>query len=350
MKKTPLRLAPSMVIVESTGEKGLFSLAPPHQGIDGEWTDRSGVIVYKWNEKSNRPNTGSANWKKRWSCCSEYDENAPPCRHGWHSWGIHKMSKQFVLTTGDSNQAMSSNTINLILIIQLPILVLLLLRRDPVSELAVGSVRSLLDLGDEPLLPPLGYVIHVLGRVPLARIAAVSAVACCSCRRPYIEYGDTVSASDGGAGDSSMEAAAAAVKATDNGGDGGGEGDGLWCLTVKKAEDEKMVAMGIVVVDKYMSASHQNGCLIKQNDQQKKYKHTAIAARDTAKEDTNIAVETGNAKEAPVSASGAASGEGEGAMSSWATAEIAMEKTKTAMAKMIANAFDCAIAGFGAKE
>ncbi|KAK6928719.1 hypothetical protein RJ641_004927 [Dillenia turbinata] len=68
----------------TTGEKGLFALAPPHQGIDGEWTDRSGVIVYKWNEKSNRPNTGSANWKKRWSCCQEYDANAPPCRRGWH--------------------------------------------------------------------------------------------------------------------------------------------------------------------------------------------------------------------------------------------------------------------------
>ncbi|KAJ6692118.1 hypothetical protein OIU79_013968 [Salix purpurea] len=22
--------------------------------------------------------------RKRWSCCSEYDENAPPCRRGWH--------------------------------------------------------------------------------------------------------------------------------------------------------------------------------------------------------------------------------------------------------------------------
>uniref|UniRef100_A0A5B7CDU3 Uncharacterized protein n=1 Tax=Davidia involucrata TaxID=16924 RepID=A0A5B7CDU3_DAVIN len=68
----------------TTGEKGLFALAPPHQGIDGEWSDRSGVIVYKWNEKNNRPNTGSANWKKRWSCCAEYDENAPLCRRGWH--------------------------------------------------------------------------------------------------------------------------------------------------------------------------------------------------------------------------------------------------------------------------
>ncbi|KAL2932533.1 putative HTH-type transcriptional regulator YdeC [Bienertia sinuspersici] len=67
-----------------TGEKGLLALAPPHQGIDGEWTDCSGVIVYKWNDKNNRPNTGSANWKKRWSCCSEYGENAPPCRKGWH--------------------------------------------------------------------------------------------------------------------------------------------------------------------------------------------------------------------------------------------------------------------------
>ncbi|KAG5539046.1 hypothetical protein RHGRI_019560 [Rhododendron griersonianum] len=54
------------------GEKGLLALAPPHQGIDGEWSDRSGVIVYKWNDKTNRPNTGSANWKKRWSCCAEH--------------------------------------------------------------------------------------------------------------------------------------------------------------------------------------------------------------------------------------------------------------------------------------
>ncbi|KAG5238492.1 hypothetical protein OIU76_014962 [Salix suchowensis] len=68
----------------TTGEKGLYALAPPHQGIDGEWSDRSGVIVYKWNDKNNRPNTGSVNWKKRWSCCAEYDENAPPCRRGWH--------------------------------------------------------------------------------------------------------------------------------------------------------------------------------------------------------------------------------------------------------------------------
>ncbi|XP_078163459.1 uncharacterized protein LOC144558495 [Carex rostrata] len=67
-----------------TGERGLYALAPPHQGIDGEWSDKSGVIVYKWNEKDNRPNTGSSNWKRRWSCCAEYDENAPPCRRGWH--------------------------------------------------------------------------------------------------------------------------------------------------------------------------------------------------------------------------------------------------------------------------
>ncbi|KAJ6692117.1 hypothetical protein OIU79_013968 [Salix purpurea] len=49
----------------TTGEKGLYALAPPHQGIDGEWSDRSGVIVYKWNDKNNRPNTGSDNWKKK---------------------------------------------------------------------------------------------------------------------------------------------------------------------------------------------------------------------------------------------------------------------------------------------
>ncbi|KAI3414995.1 uncharacterized protein J3R85_015570, partial [Psidium guajava] len=68
----------------TTGEKGLFALAPPHQGVDGEWSDLSGVIVYRWNEKSDRPNTGRANWKRRWSCCAEYDEKAPPCRQGRH--------------------------------------------------------------------------------------------------------------------------------------------------------------------------------------------------------------------------------------------------------------------------
>ncbi|KAI3826944.1 hypothetical protein L1987_01004 [Smallanthus sonchifolius] len=68
----------------ANGDKGLLALAPPHQGIDGEWSDGSGVIVYKWNEKTDRPNTGRPNWKKRWSCCAEYGENAPPCRKGWH--------------------------------------------------------------------------------------------------------------------------------------------------------------------------------------------------------------------------------------------------------------------------
>lgn len=67
-----------------TGEKGLFAFAPPHQGVDGEWSDKSGVIVYRWNDKDNRPNTGISNWKKRWSCCSEYDEHAPPCQLGRH--------------------------------------------------------------------------------------------------------------------------------------------------------------------------------------------------------------------------------------------------------------------------
>ncbi|KAD5802862.1 hypothetical protein R6Q59_023757 [Mikania micrantha] len=68
----------------ANGDKGLLALAPPHQGIDGDWSDGSGVIVYKWNEKTDRPNTGRPNWKKRWSCCAEYGENAPPCRKGWH--------------------------------------------------------------------------------------------------------------------------------------------------------------------------------------------------------------------------------------------------------------------------
>ncbi|KAG6501758.1 uncharacterized protein LOC121998225 [Zingiber officinale] len=68
----------------TTGERGLLSMAPPHQGIDGEWSDRSGVIVYRWNDKGERPNTGRANWKKRWTCCAEYGEDAPPCRRGRH--------------------------------------------------------------------------------------------------------------------------------------------------------------------------------------------------------------------------------------------------------------------------
>ncbi|KAK1259578.1 hypothetical protein QJS04_geneDACA010314 [Acorus gramineus] len=66
------------------GERGLFALAPPHQGVDGEWTDGSGVIVYRWNEEGDRPNTGRVNWKRRWSCCSEYAEDAPPCQRGRH--------------------------------------------------------------------------------------------------------------------------------------------------------------------------------------------------------------------------------------------------------------------------
>ncbi|KAL7158142.1 hypothetical protein ABFS83_02G122000 [Erythranthe nasuta] len=65
-------------------EKGLFALAPPHQGIDGDWSDESGVIVYKWNERDKRPNTGRPNWKRRWSCCAEYDVDASPCRRGPH--------------------------------------------------------------------------------------------------------------------------------------------------------------------------------------------------------------------------------------------------------------------------
>ncbi|EER96966.1 hypothetical protein BDA96_02G256900 [Sorghum bicolor] len=67
-----------------TGEKGLFSMSPPHQGIDGEWSDKSGIIVYRWNDEGSRPNTGRANWKKRWSCCQEREEDAPPCQRGWH--------------------------------------------------------------------------------------------------------------------------------------------------------------------------------------------------------------------------------------------------------------------------
>ncbi|KAI5068522.1 hypothetical protein GOP47_0016867 [Adiantum capillus-veneris] len=68
-----------------TGEKGFFTLAPPHQGIDGKWTDKSGVIVYKWNAAENRPNSGRKNWKSRWTCCGLYEIDAPPCRLGWHA-------------------------------------------------------------------------------------------------------------------------------------------------------------------------------------------------------------------------------------------------------------------------
>ncbi|KAH7352654.1 hypothetical protein KP509_19G056500 [Ceratopteris richardii] len=59
-------------------------MAPPHQGVDGEWTDDSGVIVYRWNEPDNRPNSGRENWKSRWTCCGVYDADAPPCKRGWH--------------------------------------------------------------------------------------------------------------------------------------------------------------------------------------------------------------------------------------------------------------------------
>ncbi|XP_024393760.1 uncharacterized protein [Physcomitrium patens] len=68
----------------ASGDPGLYTYAPPHQGIDGEWADSSGVIVYKWNTKNERPNTGSKNWKQRWTCCGVYDEDAAPCRLGRH--------------------------------------------------------------------------------------------------------------------------------------------------------------------------------------------------------------------------------------------------------------------------
>ncbi|KAK3219071.1 hypothetical protein Dsin_013041 [Dipteronia sinensis] len=66
-------------------ENSLIACSFHGHTTDGEWSDGSGVIVYKWNEKGQMPNTGRANWKKRWSCCSEYDENAPPCRRWVHS-------------------------------------------------------------------------------------------------------------------------------------------------------------------------------------------------------------------------------------------------------------------------
>lgn len=67
-----------------TGDRGLFAIAPPHQGIDGEWTDESGIIVYKWKDREQRRNTGQKNWKSRWTCCGEYEEDAPPCKKGRH--------------------------------------------------------------------------------------------------------------------------------------------------------------------------------------------------------------------------------------------------------------------------
>ncbi|GJR31828.1 hypothetical protein Tco_1108060 [Tanacetum coccineum] len=72
------------------GDKGVLALAPPHQGIDGEWSDGSGVIVYKWNDKTDQRNIGRSNWKNRWSCCAEYGENAPPCHQGWHVFFLGK--------------------------------------------------------------------------------------------------------------------------------------------------------------------------------------------------------------------------------------------------------------------
>lgn len=68
-----------------TGDRGLYSVAPPHQGVDGIWSEASGVIVYKWNKEEERPNTGRKNWKRRWSCCDVYEEDAPPCQSGWHA-------------------------------------------------------------------------------------------------------------------------------------------------------------------------------------------------------------------------------------------------------------------------
>ncbi|CAI7853484.1 unnamed protein product [Closterium sp. NIES-54] len=67
-----------------TGDKGLFAYAPPHQGVDGDWSEKSGVIVYVWNDKEDRPNSGHKNWKRRWTCCGVYDEKGAPCRSGRH--------------------------------------------------------------------------------------------------------------------------------------------------------------------------------------------------------------------------------------------------------------------------
>ncbi|KAI4989801.1 hypothetical protein ZWY2020_038164, partial [Hordeum vulgare] len=43
-----------------------------------------GHITGRWNDRGDRPNTGRENWKGRWSCCHERDEEAPPCRRGYH--------------------------------------------------------------------------------------------------------------------------------------------------------------------------------------------------------------------------------------------------------------------------
>jgi hypothetical protein len=54
--------------------------------------------------------------------------------------------------------------------------VLLLRPLSRVEELRVRAVGALLHLGHQPLLPPLRHVVHVLRRVLLARVPAVSAV------------------------------------------------------------------------------------------------------------------------------------------------------------------------------
>eukprot|EP00898_Chlorokybus_atmophyticus_P003493 jgi/Chlat1/4144/Chrsp27S04227 len=67
------------------GDPGLCSLSPPHQGIDGDWTETSNLqVIYLHNKKGDRPNTGRSNWKQRWSCCGTYGEDATPCRTGPH--------------------------------------------------------------------------------------------------------------------------------------------------------------------------------------------------------------------------------------------------------------------------
>lgn len=78
-------LRPCGVCGGGKGDRGLYSLAPPHQGVDGIWSEASGVIVYKWNKEEERPNTGRKNWKRRWSCCGVYEEDGPPCQSGWHA-------------------------------------------------------------------------------------------------------------------------------------------------------------------------------------------------------------------------------------------------------------------------
>ncbi|KAI9175017.1 hypothetical protein LWI28_026229 [Acer negundo] len=45
MDPYPVHTTPPVEEEDQWGEKGLFSLVPLHQGIDGEWSDGSGVIV-----------------------------------------------------------------------------------------------------------------------------------------------------------------------------------------------------------------------------------------------------------------------------------------------------------------